>query len=432
MKHIHTAIVLVYMLNFIFYELCSAWTFHEAVYLEKHFKTLSKNIKPRLNQSDKMEIKITVALNSIIDYDEVSGTLKLVATFILDWKDEIRTWNSSLYGGITSFRIPITDTWIPQIYVFNMASKRTIHSYDNDIDISRSYALYQSNGDASLVSAGVQHVLCDSDVTYFPFDTHSCTIMLLCENFRNADLNPNTNSVFLGYALTNSEWSIVDTFAHNLSKTDIVQSNFTFILSRNYLLLVLNLVVPVVLISFVNILVFSIPVSSGERASLAFTMLLTFVVYLTMATNILPANDKISGFNYFLFVQLFCSVTITFLAVWSTSIFHKWDQHDKKDLLTCCLIRVYKILDPQQTKLCRKRRNRVNIADISMAPEDITDISITSEDIITETNTNGNMAEENLKRSVICFLDTVCFRFFIGILLMQLLTYSILVYVYKL
>lgn len=128
MKHIHKTIVLAYMLNFIFYELCSAWTFHEAVYLEKHFKTLSKNIKPRLNQSDKMEIKITIALSSIIDYDEVSGTLKLVASFILNWKDELRTWNSSLYGGITSFRIPITDTWIPQIYVFNMASKRTIHS----------------------------------------------------------------------------------------------------------------------------------------------------------------------------------------------------------------------------------------------------------------------------------------------------------------
>ena len=422
MKHIHKTTVLVYMLNFIFYEVCSAWTFHEAVYLEKHFKTLSKNIKPRLNQSDKMEIKITIALNSIIDYDEVSGILKLVASFILDWKDEIRTWNSSLYGGITSFRIPITDTWIPQIYVFNMASKRTIHSYDNDIDISRSYALYQSNGDARLVSAGVQHVLCDSDVTYFPFDTHSCTIMLLCDNFRNAGLTPNTNSVYLGYALTNSEWSIVDTFAYNLSKTDIVQSNFTLVLSRNYLLLVLNLVVPVVLISFVNVLVFSIPVSSGERASLAFTMLLTFIVYLTMATNILPANDKISGFNIFLFVQLCCSVTITFLAVWSTSIFHKWDQHDKKDLLTRCLIRVYKILDTQQTKTCGKRRKRMNI----------TDISITSDDIITETNINGNITEENFKRSVICFLDNICFRFFMGILLMQLLSYSILVYVYKL
>jgi len=61
-----------------------------------------------------------------------------------------------------------------------------------------------------------------------------------------------------------------------------------------------------------------------------------------------------------------------------------------------------------------------------------TDISITSDDIITETNTNGNMIEENLERSVICFLDTICFRFFMGILLMQLLAYSILVYVYKL
>jgi hypothetical protein len=46
--------------------------------------------------------------------------------------------------------------------------------------------------------------------------------MLLCENFRNAGLTPNTNSIYLGYALTNSEWSIVNTFAYNLSKTDIV------------------------------------------------------------------------------------------------------------------------------------------------------------------------------------------------------------------
>jgi hypothetical protein len=54
---------------------------------------ISRTIKPRLNQSDQVNVTIFMALNSIQDYDEVSGTLRLVASYVMKWSDEIRIWD---------------------------------------------------------------------------------------------------------------------------------------------------------------------------------------------------------------------------------------------------------------------------------------------------------------------------------------------------
>jgi hypothetical protein len=52
-----------------------------------------------------------------------------------------------------------------------------------------------------------------------------------------------------------------------------------------------------------------------------------------MVTAILPANNSISIYNMFLLIQLLCSILITFLAVWSISLFHRCEENDKIDIL---------------------------------------------------------------------------------------------------
>jgi hypothetical protein len=82
-----------------------------------------------------------------------------------------------------------------------------------------------------------------------------------------------SDGVDLRFAETNSEWSIIATSADKFNtQPEIEQLNYTLTLKRHSKFIFLNLVVPIILLSFVNLLVFCILVASGERGSLAFTI----------------------------------------------------------------------------------------------------------------------------------------------------------------
>jgi hypothetical protein len=75
-----------------------------AVNLENSLKNISRTIKPRLNQSDQVNVTIFMVLISMQDYDEVSGTLRLVVSYVMKWSDEIRIWDPVDHGNLTSIR----------------------------------------------------------------------------------------------------------------------------------------------------------------------------------------------------------------------------------------------------------------------------------------------------------------------------------------
>jgi hypothetical protein len=61
---------------------CPAKMFENVRELSSVLKNIPGDIKPRQNQTEKVEVYIYMMLNSILDYDEVSGILKMSATFI--------------------------------------------------------------------------------------------------------------------------------------------------------------------------------------------------------------------------------------------------------------------------------------------------------------------------------------------------------------
>ena len=108
---------------FIVVPFCSTEMFENVRKLSSVLKNIPGDIKPRQNQTEKVEIGIYMVLNSMQDYDEVSGILKMSASFILYWSDEIRNWNNMI-------QLPIQNTWIPKIIIRNMAIEKTLYYYD--------------------------------------------------------------------------------------------------------------------------------------------------------------------------------------------------------------------------------------------------------------------------------------------------------------
>ena len=189
---------------------------------------------------------------------------------------------------------------------------------------------------------------------------------------------------------------------------------------------------PIILLSFVNLLVFCIPVYSEERASIAFAVLLTFVVFITMVTAILLASNNISVYNIFLLIQLLCSVLITCLAVWSISIFHRCEENDIDDFWLNLLVKILKNKREMYFtagKDCR-RRTITNIAENGTnAIEGLANRQHKeAEKSNTEPEVDGvNLAKKNNFRYCLKRLDNICFKFFFTVLLFQLIIYGIVI-----
>jgi nicotinic acetylcholine receptor alpha-9/nicotinic acetylcholine receptor alpha-10 len=133
--------------------------------------------------------------------------------------------------------------------------------------------------------------------------------------------------------MPNSEWTIKPNSATTTKRAftfDFLDASssqdeidFTITISREHLFPFLNIVLPVVTLSLAHLLVFLLPVESGERTSFSFTLLLTLVVFMTMVSDRLPASNNISGFNSFLLSQLISSILTTALVVFSIRLFYK-------------------------------------------------------------------------------------------------------------
>jgi hypothetical protein len=77
-----------------------------------------------------------MALNSLQDYDEVTGILKISAYIILYWNDEIRIWNTTDYNGLDLIQLPVQNTWIPKIIIRNMVIQKTFFYYSKSSAIN--------------------------------------------------------------------------------------------------------------------------------------------------------------------------------------------------------------------------------------------------------------------------------------------------------
>ena len=92
---------------------------------------------------------------------------------------------------------------------------------------------------------------------------------------------------------------------------------FTYILRRRPEFVIYTTVVPLVLLSVLNACVVLVPVSSGEKGSIAVTLFLSYCVYLTAIGQTLPPNSLKSSYLllYMTIVQCFSALTMLFSIV---------------------------------------------------------------------------------------------------------------------
>ncbi|OWF39109.1 Neuronal acetylcholine receptor subunit alpha-6 [Mizuhopecten yessoensis] len=277
------------------------------------FQNYTMYFRPVYNLSDPIHVTFDMYLISILDLDEVTGTITLNCVVKISWSDYRLSWNPSNFGDITSFVFNASNVWKPRIYIATSSEDLSDFSYDAyDVRV-------YSNG--SVTSSPSRHVKasCSFDMTNFPKDSQTCSLQIASWAFLASEmlfLIARSEIGMTSYK-PNGEWDIDWT-----SVTDntyvVPMLDFSMHLTRRSAYFTVSLIIPVLLLCFLNPFVFLLPASSGERISYTITMFLSLAVYMTLiGENIPKVSDPMAGISYFLLLVMFYSCLLILLTIFT-------------------------------------------------------------------------------------------------------------------
>ena len=310
-----------------------------------------KRVRPIVNQEDSVRVDISVSILYVQDLDEIKGKLTFVAPMYVSWVDERISWNSSKYNNIQTIVISIGEVWTPEIVLANSAKSASPLWYD------WMSIRYDANGVASWRPGGLLEVNCAVNIKYYPFDIQTCDILITPFVYTSYEVVFNsvdalgTGSLYF----ENGEWEFVNTSSSAIIIFGTSYYQLRITLARRPTFVIINVVLPFVIISFLNIVVFLLPADSGERISYAVTILLALAVFLTIiGENIPKTSSPLPIISFFLGAHVSLSSVICFAVILNLRLFHKSEKIPVPPWVLFCFCRKERQPRPLQTPNSRR------------------------------------------------------------------------------
>ncbi|OWF45663.1 Neuronal acetylcholine receptor subunit alpha-10 [Mizuhopecten yessoensis] len=285
------------------------------------FQNYSKDIRPVEDQSKAVTVNMNLDVVSINDFDEVAGTISVVIILYISWTDESLVWNSTSYGNTTVLTITQRKIWLPKMFLCNPA--------DSFLPIASNHFKVKviANGTVLWTPGALLKATCTPDVSNFPFDQQTCTLSVSPWGYSSKEviLNIPSSTVFFSYFYKNTEWDVIGSATMRWSESfDIAYYYIT--IKRRHMNFIVSVVIPIIMLAFVNPFVFILPFDSGERASYSITVLLAFTVYMTVVSDRMPASSEPMSFiSYYLLTMVGISVTIVTMNIFQMRTYSKND-----------------------------------------------------------------------------------------------------------
>ena len=281
-------------------------------------------------------VNISFYLRALTELNEVNGYMSTAGVFEVSWIDDRITWDPEDYEGISYISFSSKKVWIPKLIITNPADRiYTFHEFDSDV-------WYTYEGEAFWWSSSVMKTLCNIAIPAYPFDVHSCYIEVApLARLSELHLNLPYDTVDTELYIYNVEWAITDTFCSvevNNPNEPYPYVSFGIHFRRKPIFLVINILVPVILLSVLNAAVFLLPQESGERVSFSITVLLSFAVFLNVISNHIPkTSSPMPLVCYYVLITLISSGFITFLTILGQRLYNSEDQETVPRWFLKCL-----------------------------------------------------------------------------------------------
>ncbi|KAK6187210.1 hypothetical protein SNE40_005287 [Patella caerulea] len=300
---------------------------------QSFFKDLLANYQPRLQPTEtvleNVDIEIVYQLISINFVSEVNQYIETSTKLIINWYDTFLKWNSSDVDTPNYITVSPDDIWMPSVVVFNaFDNNRKIQKGDN--------VIIAADGQVIWTTHNLFKTSCKIDITKFPFDQQICKTIIspAYQRYSPFIFKINEHNPVLEFYQESNEWKILNILIQKEPVNDSRLLNGTgdvvvsIALSRRFAFHIIKGVVPPVSLSIMNCFVFRLPAASGERLTMAISVLLSYTIYLSFINESLPANsDSICIFSVYLTCMLLLSLAIILATIKSISLHHEANQH---------------------------------------------------------------------------------------------------------
>ncbi|XP_071156570.1 neuronal acetylcholine receptor subunit non-alpha-2-like [Mytilus edulis] len=318
-----------WMLFFLFNVLhqSNSWTSESEK--EARTNTVKDSTYDRLvRPSDTVNLQIGLHLLTINFLEIKNLQLSLTGWISMEWEDERLTWVPG--AGDAEFYFALdTEIWKPELFIDNSLS---------DVSILNDQNLQFRVENTGLVEWELPRIFvvhCDVDIRFFPFDKQSCLVELTSWAYSVDELVVTALYEEVQYEelRTNGEWTIESSQVETRNFTEVKPGgaersysviDFTIIIKRNPSHYISSTILPILATSVLSILVFILPVDSGEKVGYTLTVLLAEAVLLTLVQDSMPSSSKnVSYLSVYLAMTLVLGVLCVILTVLVIRVHHR-------------------------------------------------------------------------------------------------------------
>lgn len=260
-------------------------------------------------------ISVSFFATSLKEFSESEGKIALVGSFLFHWIDQRFEWNAASYGNdLHKTVFYVKDIWVPRLV--NMNPFDSVRMFG----VSEMLCEIFESGAVLLFIPDMFQSTCDADVTNYPFDSQTCYLRYYIPGYYIYDINiiPVLSSFDMRLYEENGLWKITKTSVTVKTDASLFQIlKLTVNMERRTTYYIAGLLLPILLMNSIQLLVFIIPVESGERIGYSITVLLAIAVFLTIIQDKLPESSEpnVSLLTYKLLVDMVIGCGMIFAVV---------------------------------------------------------------------------------------------------------------------
>lgn len=209
------------------------------------------------------------------------------------WNDNRLQWLPATYDGTEYIHALESEIWKPEVLVDNAIEDIGLMSDDHLI-----YRI-KYNGDVEWEPPLSVKVYCSIDITYFPFDTQSCTVELVSWGLPKPELvlSKLWSNINFNEFRESGSWEILESSVNesditvlrrNISVETYSQMEFSFTVKRKPGLYIINTIIPIIVTSYLILIAFLVPAVSGEKLTFAAMVIVMDAVLMTVFLEQLP------------------------------------------------------------------------------------------------------------------------------------------------
>ncbi|KAK2160169.1 hypothetical protein NP493_1665g00015 [Ridgeia piscesae] len=142
---------------------------------------------------------------------------------------------------------------------------------------------------------------CRVNIADYPFDVQRCPLRFGSWSYKGYDLNLTKyadTAILINYE-GNGEWHLVDVpcerheVVYECCTDSFPEVTFTVIMKRRPMFYLFHLLFPCVLLTAIGLMTFCLPPESGEKVSLAVTVLLAMTVFMMVIMDNIPPTSEV-------------------------------------------------------------------------------------------------------------------------------------------